>query len=191
MGEPVTVPLWLFLPIAAFALWSLLDWLLIPSGRWLLRRRLNRLIDSVNRRLDVEIAVPAHQAPGADRPSGLGSASRRGGQRACPHQQPAARSSDATEVYRYVREIVPAFNAYIYFRVGYGSPVPSPASSTACGWVSPTSARWLAPPGTAVVFGREPSAATWTTCWWPSWRPSARRFPTPSANGRASGRCSS
>jgi len=36
-------------------LWSLLDRLLIPSGRWFLRRRLNRLIDRVNRRLDVEI----------------------------------------------------------------------------------------------------------------------------------------
>ena len=33
MGEPVSVPLWLFLAIAAFALWSLLDRLLIPSGR--------------------------------------------------------------------------------------------------------------------------------------------------------------
>ena len=54
MSDPVTVPLWLFLPIAAFALWSLLDRLLIPSGRWFLRRRLNRLIDRVNRRLDVE-----------------------------------------------------------------------------------------------------------------------------------------
>ena len=55
MGEPVSVPLWLFLAISAFALWSLLDRLLIPSGRWFLRRRLNRLIDRVNRRLDVEI----------------------------------------------------------------------------------------------------------------------------------------
>ena len=44
MGEPVTVPLWLFVAILAFALWSLLDRLLIPSGRWFLRRRLNRLI---------------------------------------------------------------------------------------------------------------------------------------------------
>src|SRR5947199_10869227 len=55
MGELVSIPLWLFVPIAAFALWSLTDRLLIPSGRWLLRRRLNRLIDTVNRRLDVEI----------------------------------------------------------------------------------------------------------------------------------------
>src|SRR3977135_485886 len=49
MDEPVTVPLWLLVAIAAFALWSLLDRLLIPSGRWLLRRRLNPLIDSVQR----------------------------------------------------------------------------------------------------------------------------------------------
>ena len=55
MGEPVSVPLWLFLAIVAFALWSLLDRLLIPSGRWFLRRRLNRLIDRVNRQLAVEI----------------------------------------------------------------------------------------------------------------------------------------
>src|SRR5258708_30062386 len=55
MGEPVTVPLWLFVAIVVFALWSLIDRLLIPSGRWFVRRRLNRLIDRVNRKLAVEI----------------------------------------------------------------------------------------------------------------------------------------
>src|SRR5262249_46608057 len=55
MGEPVTVPLWLFLAISVFAAWALLDRLLIPSVRWVVRRRLNRLIDRVNRRLAVEI----------------------------------------------------------------------------------------------------------------------------------------
>ena len=55
MGEPVTVPLWLFVAIVIFALWSLLDRLLIPSGRWFVRRRLNRLIDRVNQKLAVEI----------------------------------------------------------------------------------------------------------------------------------------
>ena len=55
MGEPVAVPLWLLLAIGVFALWALIGRLLIPSVRWLLRRRLNRLIDTVNRRLDVEI----------------------------------------------------------------------------------------------------------------------------------------
>src|SRR5260370_37882253 len=55
MGEPVTVPLWLFVAIVIFALWSLLDRLLIPNGRWFVRRRLNRLIDRVNQKLAVEL----------------------------------------------------------------------------------------------------------------------------------------
>src|SRR3954453_15962452 len=55
MGEPVTVPLWLLLAIAAFAALSLVDRLLIPRVRWLRPRPPNRLIDPVNRRLDGEI----------------------------------------------------------------------------------------------------------------------------------------
>src|SRR5216684_2489270 len=104
MGEPVTVPLWLFLPIAAFALWSLLDQL---------------LIDSVNRRLDVEIKpfqLTKRQVL-IDRlvydPQVVAAANEHARANNLP------REVAMTEVYRYVREIVPAFNAYIYFRVGY------------------------------------------------------------------------
>jgi glycerol-3-phosphate O-acyltransferase len=119
MGEPVTVPLWLFLPIAAFALWSLLDRLLIPSGRWFLRRRLNRLIDRVNRRLDVEIKpfqLTKRQVL-IDRlvydPQVVSAAN----DYARANNMP--REAAMTEVHRYAREIVPTFNAYVYFRVGY------------------------------------------------------------------------
>src|SRR5216684_6755443 len=119
MDEPVTVPLWLFLPIAAFALWSLLDRLLIPSGRWLVRRRLNRLIDSVNRRLDVEIKpfqLTKRQVL-IDRlvydPQVVAAANDHARATNVP------REVAMVEVRRYAREIVPAFNAYIYFRVGY------------------------------------------------------------------------
>jgi glycerol-3-phosphate O-acyltransferase len=119
MGEPVSVPLWLFLPIAAFALWSLLDRLLIPSGRWLLRRRLNRLIDTVNRKLDIEIRpfqLTKRQVL-IDRlvydPQVVAAANEHAKANNIP------REAAMNEVYRYAREIVPAFNAYIYFRVGY------------------------------------------------------------------------
>src|SRR5215475_3770217 len=153
MDEPVSVPLWLFLPIAAFALWSLLDRLLIPSGRWLLRRRLNRLIESVNRRLDVEIKpfqLTKRQVL-IDRlvydPQVVAAANDYARANNLP------REVAMTEVYRYVREIVPAFNAYVYFRVGYS--------------IARAIARFLyrvrlgfadertlggVPPGTAVVF---------------------------------------
>lgn len=119
MGEPVTVPLWLFVAILAFALWSLLDRLLIPSGRWVLRRRLNRLIDRVNRRLAVEIKpfqLTKRQVL-IDRliydPQVVAAAN----EHARTHNVP--REVAMTEVHRYAREIVPTFNAYIYFRVGY------------------------------------------------------------------------
>jgi len=119
MGEPVSVPLWLFLPIAAFALWSLLDRLLIPSGRWFLRRRLNRLIDRVNRRLDIEIRpfqLTKRQVL-IDRlvydPQVVAAANEHAKAANIP------REVAMNEVYRYAREIVPTFNAYIYFRLGY------------------------------------------------------------------------
>jgi glycerol-3-phosphate O-acyltransferase len=119
MGEPVTVPLWLFVAIVAFALWSLLDRLLIPSGRWFLRRRLNRLIDRVNRGLSVEIKpfqLTKRQVL-IDRliydPQVVAAAN----EHARAHNVP--REVAMTEVHRYAREIVPTFNAYIYFRVGY------------------------------------------------------------------------
>jgi glycerol-3-phosphate O-acyltransferase len=119
MGEPVSVPLWLFVAILAFALWSLLDRLLIPSGRWFLRRRLNRLIDRVNRRLAVEIKpfqLTKRQVL-IDRliydPQVVAAANEHARSQGVP------REVAMTEVHRYAREIVPTFNAYIYFRVGY------------------------------------------------------------------------
>jgi glycerol-3-phosphate O-acyltransferase len=119
MGEPVTVPLWLFVAILAFALWALLDRLLIPSGRWFLRRRLNRLIDRVNRRLAVEIKpfqLTKRQVL-IDRliydPQVVAAANEQARIQGVP------REVAMTEVHRYAREIVPTFNAYIYFRVGY------------------------------------------------------------------------
>ena len=119
MSEPVTVPLWLFLAIALFAAWSLLDRLLIPSARWVVRRRLNRLIDRVNRRLTVEIKpfqLTKRQVL-IDRlvydPQVVAAAND------YAHANNLPREVAMEEVRRYAREIVPTFNAYIYFRVGY------------------------------------------------------------------------
>jgi glycerol-3-phosphate O-acyltransferase len=119
MSEPVTVPLWLFLAIALFAAWSLLDRLLIPSARWVMRRRLNRLIDRVNRRLTVEIKpfqLTKRQVL-IDRlvydPQVVAAAND------YAHANNLPREVAMEEVRRYAREIVPTFNAYIYFRIGY------------------------------------------------------------------------
>ena len=119
MDEPVTFPLWLFAAIAVFALWSLLDRLLIPSGRWFVRRRLNRLIDRVNQKLAVEIKpfqLTRRQVL-IDRlvydPQVVAAANDHARATNVP------REVAMVEVRRYAREIVPTFNAYIYFRFGY------------------------------------------------------------------------
>src|SRR5579862_5297170 len=55
MATPVTVPLWLFAVLLVLAGWSALETLLVPSVRWYLRRRLNRVIDELNSRLKIGI----------------------------------------------------------------------------------------------------------------------------------------
>jgi glycerol-3-phosphate O-acyltransferase len=119
MSEPVTLPLWLFLPLAVFALWSLLDRLLIPSVRWFLRRRLNRLIDRVNTRLDIKIQPfqLTRRRVLIDRLVYDPQVAAAVDQHARETNRP--REVLIADVQRYAREIVPAFNAWIYFRIGY------------------------------------------------------------------------
>jgi glycerol-3-phosphate O-acyltransferase len=119
MTDPVTLPLWLALMLVALAAWSLLVLLLLPSMRWFLRRRINRMLDRLSTTLSVELPSfkltrrqvlidrlnhdPKIQAAVAD------------------HAQASGEPLHAllSRVDRYVREIVPSFNAYIYYRIGY------------------------------------------------------------------------
>ena len=55
MSTSITVPLWLALVVGALAAWALLDRLLMPSARWFIRSRANRVLDEVGRRLKIHI----------------------------------------------------------------------------------------------------------------------------------------
>lgn len=119
MDAPVILPLWLFLPMAAFAVWMVAERLLAPGVRWLLRRRINRVIDEVNTHLNISIRPfqftkrqvlidrLVYDAPVIE------------AMLAYAAEKKMPREVAQAEVLRYAREIVPAFNAYIYFRVGY------------------------------------------------------------------------
>jgi glycerol-3-phosphate O-acyltransferase len=119
MTNPVTLPLWLFIGLIIFAAWAALERVLIPSVRWVLRRRINRVIDEVNTRLN--IGVRSFQLTKRqvliDRlaydPKVLEAMQAYAAENNMPREVAQA------EVLKYAREIVPAFNAYIYFRVGY------------------------------------------------------------------------
>lgn len=115
----VSLPLWLFLALAALAAWALLERLLIPSVRWFLRRRINRVLDEVGTRLNIHIRpfqLTKRQVL-IDRlaydPKVLEA------MEAYAEQEGMPREVAQAKVVRYAHEIVPAFNAYIYFRVGY------------------------------------------------------------------------
>jgi len=119
MSTSVTLPLWLFLLLVAFAAWAMAERVLVPGVRWILRRRINRVIDEVNTRLNISIRpfqLTKRQVL-IDRltydPKVLEAMQIYAAENKMPREVAQA------EVLRYAREIVPAFNAYIYFRVGY------------------------------------------------------------------------
>jgi glycerol-3-phosphate O-acyltransferase len=55
MDGHITISIWLFAALLAVAVWAVLDRVLIPSTRWFLRRRINRVIDEISTRLDIQI----------------------------------------------------------------------------------------------------------------------------------------
>ena len=119
MAADVTLPLWLVILAGALALWAALDRILVPGARWMLRRRVNRLIEDLNRRLPVKIPpfALARRRVLIDRlcydPKVLAAVEAESIATGAP------RAVLIRDVERYAREIVPAFNAYLYFRIGY------------------------------------------------------------------------
>ncbi len=119
MSSPISVPLWLAFIVAALALWALLDRLLMPSARWFVRSRANKVLGEVSLRLKIHIR-PFQQVRRQvmidrlifDDKVQLALAAH-----ADAHGMP--RQVALRQVERYAREIVPAFNAYVYFRIGY------------------------------------------------------------------------
>ena len=53
--ETITLPYWIFIVLLLFAAVMVLDRILLPGMRWYLKRRVNRVIEEINTRLDIEI----------------------------------------------------------------------------------------------------------------------------------------
>jgi glycerol-3-phosphate O-acyltransferase len=119
MRGTVELPAWLVLLLAILAAWAALDRLLIPSARWFLRRRVNRVLEEINTRLKIRIAhfELTKREVLIDRllydPQVQLAAEIEAREKAMPREVVMER------VGRYAGEIVPAFNAYAYFRIGY------------------------------------------------------------------------
>ena len=117
--ETITLPYWMFIVLLVFAAVMVLDRILLPGMRWYLKRRVNRVIEKINTQLDIKI-----------RPIQF---TRR--QALIDQLVFDEKVIDAIKVYAdehkmpttvvqekartYAAEIVPAFNAYVYFRMAY------------------------------------------------------------------------
>lgn len=117
-GE-TSLPTWLFLLLLAATAYAVIMSVLLPGVRWFVRRRLSRAVDRLNRSLSITIkpfqqtkrqvlieqlmfdqevlAVIEQQSRETNTP----------------------REALQHEVKRYAREIVPSFNAYVYYQIGY------------------------------------------------------------------------
>jgi glycerol-3-phosphate O-acyltransferase len=118
VGTSVTIPLWLAVLLGALAAVATIDRLLAPAVRWWLRRRVNRAIDEINQRL--RLTIPPFKLARRRQlieqlmfdPDVLKAVEDEAKARDEPKSVAHARAR------RYAREIVPAFSAYTYFRVG-------------------------------------------------------------------------
>ncbi len=114
----VNIPLWLLVLLIVLAGWSVLDRMLVPSVRWFLRRRVNRVLEDVSEHLHIKIEPfrLTKREVLIDRllydSEVMEAAETHAGDNGMPREIAMA------TVERYAREIVPGFNAYIYFRIG-------------------------------------------------------------------------
>jgi glycerol-3-phosphate O-acyltransferase len=119
MTESVALPLWVVIAVGPFALWALYEHVLMPALRWMLTHPANRVIDDVSTHLRIAIRPFQRTKRQAliHRLLTDPKVQEAAEQVARERRLPVPKALEIVE--GYAREIVPAFNAYLYFRFGY------------------------------------------------------------------------
>ena len=119
MTQLVAVPLWLLLVLIGLALFAALEWFLLPGVRWYFRRKVRLVMNEIGTRFRIELPdfKLTQRRALLDRLTSDERVLAAVRQYAAEHGVP--RDVLLQRVHRYASEIVPAFNAYVYFRVGY------------------------------------------------------------------------
>ena len=115
----VTLPLWLAALGALLAALAVFDRIMKPSWRWLLRSRANRVLDQIGGRLKIEVRPFQRTRRQALIDVLVYDAKVQEAAAAQSAAQDMPRALATAKVREYASEIVPAFNAYFYFRIGY------------------------------------------------------------------------
>ena len=119
MSNTIALPAWVVGLLAVFAALWLVQHFLLPSAKWCVRRRANRLIDEVNNKL--ALRIPSFKLTRRevliDRLVYHERVMEAVDQVA--DEQGLPRQALMQDVQTYAKEIVPAFNAILYFKAAY------------------------------------------------------------------------
>ncbi len=147
------MPTWFAVLAVVLATLAVFNHFLLPAARWMARRSVNRAIADVNRRFDLKL--PLFQLTKRqvliDRlvydPEVLATVARIANDRGVP------RDGVMMEVVAFAREMVPSFNPYIYFNLGYrmARRFLRYFYQVRVGWVHDGAGREI-PPNTSMVF---------------------------------------
>ena len=129
MSETVAVPFWLALIAGLLAGWALYEHVLMPALRWMVTQPANKVIAQVSDRLRIGIRPFQRTQRQALIHRLLTDPKVQQAAEQFAREQRVPLPTALAIVEAYAREIVPAFNAYLYYRIGY--------------WVGSTLARLL------------------------------------------------
>lgn len=120
MTETVGIPLWLVIMGSALAAWAVLKLLLLPGLRWYFRRRTSIVLSKINDQLDVRLPTfkLTKRKVIIDRLV-YDEKVQQAIEEHCREEGISSKEA-MRKVKRYANEIVPAFNALVYFRFGSG-----------------------------------------------------------------------
>ncbi len=119
MSGEVTIPIWLFLILLALASLVVVQKFLFPSIRWFFRKKINQAIVELNQKFNITLK-PFQLTKRQVLLDRLIHDTE-----VLNYVQEQARHDEVPQhvlmekVQRYAREIVPSFNAYIYYRLGF------------------------------------------------------------------------
>jgi glycerol-3-phosphate O-acyltransferase len=119
MQDSVAIPLWLAAAGGLLAAWAFYEHVLMPVLRWMVMHPANQVIDEVGKRLRIGIRPFQRTRRQAliHRLMTDPKVQHAAEEYARDHGVPLNTAMHRVE--RYARETVPAFNAYLYFRIGY------------------------------------------------------------------------
>ncbi len=119
LSNPITLPMWEIAILVIVSVLFVAEKVFMPSVRWMIRRKVNRVITEINEHLQFEIRPfqLTKRKVLIDRlifdPKVIEAMEAHAKSNRMP------REVAQEEVDHYAREIVPAFNAYVYYRLVY------------------------------------------------------------------------